>query len=175
MMFTCHEQNSYSVYMQYSITCKKCKVNFIFLLPLFTYLIAQHKWWTQKEQVCLLAAVLIYLRLMHNDCIWLYCTLFRHHRNVMEFVRLYAAVAFSPFLDEGKEQRLAAASCVFSRNATLSSPPSFLICVLLQVRVLSFMYITAHAHFGQSGNTATKTLHACILRLIRLCLLRLWA
>lgn len=46
----------------------------------------------------------------------------------------YAAVAFcSPFLDEGKEQRLVAASCVFPRNAMLSSPPSFLICVLLQV------------------------------------------
>ncbi len=59
---------------------------YCFLLPLFTYLIAQHKWWTQKEQVCLLTAVLIYLRLMHNDFVWLHCTLLRHHRNVMEFV-----------------------------------------------------------------------------------------
>ncbi len=55
---------------------------------------------------------------------------------------LYAAVAFSPFLDEGKERRLVAASCVFPRDAMLSSPPTFLICVLLQVRILSFRYIT---------------------------------
>ncbi len=53
--------------------------------------------------MCLLAAVLIYLRLMHNDFEWLYCMFFRRHRNVMEFVCLYAAVAFSPFLDKGKE------------------------------------------------------------------------
>ncbi len=70
--------------------------------------------------------------LMHNDFVWLYSTLFRRHRNVMEFVCLYTAVAFSSFLDEGKEQRLVAASCVFPRNAMLSSPPSFLICVLIR-------------------------------------------
>ncbi len=131
--FTCNFH-----YSSYSL-----RIVVIFLLPLFTYPTSQHKWWTQKEQVCLLAAVLIYLRLMHNDFVWLYSTLFRHHRNVMEFVCLYAAVAFSPFLDEGKEQRLVAASCVFPRNAMLSSPPSFLNCVLLQVRVPSFMYITS--------------------------------
>ncbi len=89
--------------------------------------------------MCLLAAVLIYLRLMHNDYIWLYYTLFRRHINVMEFLCLHTVVTFSPFLDESKEQRLVAASCVFLRNAMLSSPPSFLICVLLEVRVLSFM------------------------------------
>ncbi len=61
---------------------------------------------------------------------------------MMGFVCLYSAVKFSPFLDEGKEQRLVAASCVFPRNAMLSSLSSFLICVLLQVRVSSFMYIT---------------------------------
>ncbi len=93
---------------------------------------------SERACVCILAAILIDLRLMHDDFVLLYCTLFWHHRNVMEFVCLYAAVAFSPFLDEGKEQRQ---SCVFPRNAMLSSPPSFLICVLLQVRVLSFMYI----------------------------------
>ncbi len=76
-----------------------------FLLPLFTYPIAQHKLWTQREQVCLLVAVLIYLRLIHADFVWLYSTFFRFHRHVMEFVCLYAAVAFSPFLDEVKEQR----------------------------------------------------------------------
>ncbi len=57
--------------------------------------------------------------------------LFRCNRNVMKFVFLYAADAFLPFLDEGKEQRMVAASCVFPRNAMLSTPPSFLICVLL--------------------------------------------
>ncbi len=60
-----------------------------------------------------------------------------HIANVMEFVCVFAAVVFS-----GKEQRLVAESYVFPRNEMLSSPPSFLICVLLQVRVLSFMYIT---------------------------------
>ncbi len=38
----------------------------------------------------LLAAILIDLRLMHNDFVWLYSTLFRRHRNVME----YAAFVF---------------------------------------------------------------------------------
>ncbi len=70
--------------------------------------------------------------------IWIYifftCNfqlLFRCNRNVMKFVCLYAADAFLPFLDEGKEQRMVAANCVFPRNAMLSTPPSFLICVLL--------------------------------------------
>ncbi len=90
--------------------------------------------------MCLLAAVLIYLRLMHNDFVWLYCKF----RIECDGICLpYAAIAFSPFLDEGKEQRLVAASYVFPRNAMLSSPPSFLICVLLQVRIPSFMYITS--------------------------------
>jgi len=47
---------------------------------------------------------------MHNDFAWLYYTLFLPHRSVIEFVCLF----FSPFLDEGKEQRLVEA-CVFSR------------------------------------------------------------
>ncbi len=38
----------------------------------------------------LLAAILIDLRLMHNDFVWRYSTLFRRHRNVME----YAAFVF---------------------------------------------------------------------------------
>ncbi len=94
-----------------------------------------------EEQVCLLADVLIYLRLMHNDFVCLYFTLVRAP-NVMEFVWLYAAVVYSLFMDEGKEQRLVAASCVFPRNAMLSSPLSFLICALLQVRTPSFVYFT---------------------------------
>ncbi len=52
-------------------------------------------------------------------------------------------VFYSPFLDEGKEHRLVAASCVFPRNAMLSSPPSLLICVFLQVHVTLFMYVTS--------------------------------
>ncbi len=55
----------------------------------------------------LLATILIYLRLMHNDFVWRYSTLFRRHRNVMEYA---AFVFFSPFVDEGKEQRLVAAN-----------------------------------------------------------------
>ncbi len=179
MMFTCHERNSY--FRLHAISNFRGSNNF--LMPLFTYIIAQHKWWAKKEQVCLLATVIIYLRLMHNDFVWLYCTLFRRHRNVMEFVCLYAAISFSPFLDEGKEQRLVAASCVFPRNVMLSSlslPPSFLICVLLQVRVLSFMYITgAWRTLVRAAILQLMFLHACIFRLksamlIRLCMLRLW-
>ncbi len=128
-------------------------------------LIFSHRW-TQKEQVCLLAAVLIYLHLMHNDFVWLYCTFFRRRRNVMEFVCIYAAIVFSPFLDEGKKQRLVAASCVFLKNAMLSSPPSFLICVLLQLRVPSFMYITgACALWSERQHLRLRCLHACIFLL----------
>ncbi len=58
-------------------------------------------------------------------------------------------------LNLGKEQRLVAASCVFPRNAMLSSPPSFLICVLLQVHSNAVNH-RAHALFGQSSNTAIK-------------------
>ncbi len=107
----------------------------------------------------------------HNDFEWLHCTLsFRLHRNMMEFECLYAAVALSPFLDESKEQRLVAASCVFPRNAMLSSPPSILICVLLQVRV--------HVYHGRMRTLVRATilrlmcLHAFIFRLkltIRYC------
>ncbi len=72
MMFTCHEQISYSrLHAIYIIRIIRYELWYIFLLPLFTYPIAQHNLWIQKEQVCLLAAVLIYLRLMHNDFVWL--------------------------------------------------------------------------------------------------------
>ncbi len=116
----------------------------------------QHKWWTQKEQVCLLAAVLISLRLMHNDFVWLYSTLFRHHRNVMEFVCLYAAVAFSPFLDEGKEQRLVAASCVFPEMRCFLPLHRFETAYYYRCASHHSCTSRAHAHFGQSGNTAIK-------------------
>ncbi len=101
---------------------------------------------------------------MHNDFEWHYCTIFCRHRNVMELVCPYGAVAFSPFLDKGKEQRLVAASCVFPRNAMLSSPSSFLICVLLKVRVTSFMYITAHALLVRVAILRLRCLQACIFR-----------
>ncbi len=96
--------------------------------------------------------------LMHNDFLWLYSMLFRRHRNVIEFVCLHPAVAFySPFLDKQQSE------LCFPLNAMLSSPPSFLICVLIQVRVTSFIYCMsqAHAHFGQSSNTAIK-LFTCL-------------
>ncbi len=67
--------------------------------------------------------------LMHNDFVWLYSTLFRRHRNLFAYTLLSRS---HRFLDEGKEQRLVAASCVFPRNAMLSSPPLFLICVLIR-------------------------------------------
>ncbi len=68
--------------------------------------------------------------------------LFLCHINVMGFVCLYAAVAFLPFLDEGKKQRLVAASCVSpDKRCFLPLHPSFLIYVLLQVCIPSFEYI----------------------------------
>ncbi len=83
MMFTCHEQSSYSRLHAISIILIiRSELWLIFLL--FTYSVAQHNLWIQKEQVCLLAAVFIYLRVMHNDFVWLYSTLFQRHRNVME-------------------------------------------------------------------------------------------
>ncbi len=95
--------------------------------------------------MCLLAAVLIYLRLMHYDFVWLYSTLYGRHRNVMEFVCLYTAVAFSLFRDEGKEDRLVAASCVFPRNAMLSYPPSF----ISNLRITTVSRPVIHVHHGR--------------------------
>ncbi len=60
----------------------------------------------------------------------------------------YAAIMFySLCLDEGKEQRLVAASCVFPRNVMFSSPPSFLTYNYRCVSRHSCMS-QAHAHFG---------------------------
>ncbi len=71
--FTCNFHYSY-----YSL-----RIVVIFLLP---FIHISH--WTaqmmdSERAGVLLAAVLIYLRLMHNDFVWLYSTLFRRHRNVM--------------------------------------------------------------------------------------------
>ncbi len=109
-----------------------------------------------------MAMVLIYLRLMHNDFVWLYYMFFRCHRNVMEFVCIDAAVAFSPFLDEGKKQRLVAASCVFPINAMVSSPPSFLICVLLQLHFPS-LTLSQMEHFMCTYGLTMAAACACPL------------
>ncbi len=103
---------------------------------------------------------------MHNDFVWLYSTLFWRHRNIMEFVCLYAAVAFSPFLDEGKEQRLVAASCVFPRNVMLSSPPS----IVSNLRITAGAHPIMHAHHKRMRTLVRaailrRCLHACIFLL----------
>ncbi len=100
---------------------------------------------------------------MRNDFVWLYCTLFRRHRNVMEFVCLYAAVAFSPFWDEGK----VAATCVFPRNALLSSPPS----IIPSLHIITGARPVIHVHHGRmrtlvrAATVRLRCLHACIFRL----------
>ncbi len=78
----------------------------------------QHKWWTQKEQVCLLAAVLIDLRLMHNDFIWLYSTRFRCNRNVISLLSLSSCRFWMRVKNRDGWQR----SCVFLRNADAFFP-----------------------------------------------------
>ncbi len=102
--------------------------------------------------------------------------------NVMEFVCLYEVVAFSPFLDEGKEQRLVE-SCVFPQKCN-----GFFPSIVSNLRITTGARPVIRVHH-RSMHTLVRTailrlrcLHACIFRLksagfffIRLCLLRLWA
>ncbi len=105
---------------------------------------------SERAEWVLLGALLIYLRLMHNE-----------YGGIPRFfgaIEMWWNSAFAfywPFLDQGKEQRLVAANITWVfPECDASSPPSFLISVLLQVRGTSSMYAQAHAHLGQSSNTA---------------------
>ncbi len=51
---------------------------------------------------------------IHNDCVWLYSTLYGANE-MRSNLFAYTAVTFLPFLDDGKEQGLVAASCVFQK------------------------------------------------------------
>ncbi len=169
MMFTCQEQRSslpFTFNFHYSYYSLGIVVNF--LLPLFTYPTAQHKWWTQKEQSVLLATVLIYLPLMQNTFVWLYSMLFRCHRR-WQFVCLHCHCALLAASGWGSK-RLVAASCVFHRNVMLSSPPSFLICYYYRCLSRHSCMSRAHAHFGQSSNTAIKVF-TCLYISIKICVL----
>ncbi len=106
----------------------------------------------------LLAAVFIYLmlRLMHNDFVWLYSTLFRRHRNVMA-IRL-------PTLPSCSTRRF----WMRVRNRdwwklAVFSPEcdAFFPAIVSNLRIITgacyVIHVSqAHAHFGQSGNTAIK-------------------
>ncbi len=65
-----------------------------------------------------------------------------------------ALTFYSPFLDEGKEQRLVEASCVFPRMRFFPAIVSNLHIITGACHVIHVSQ--AHAHFGQSGNTAIK-------------------
>ncbi len=84
----------------------------------------------------LLAAVLIYLRPMHSDFVWLYSTLFRHHRNVMEFV------------------------CLFTSGFVTVQTLLLLLCALLPIFVLfsdlSKIFTSADQHSAQTTNFLEK-------------------
>ncbi len=132
MMFTCHEQNSSSHLHTFCIC---------FCTGHYSHTsLHSTNWWTQKEQVCFLVAVLIYLRLMHNDFVWLYCTLFRRHRNVMWW-DLFAYILPSSSCCFWMTETGGSELC-FPQKCDAFLPPLFLMCVLLQVRVPSCMYIT---------------------------------
>ncbi len=98
---------------------------------------------TQKEQVCLQAAVLIYLHLMRNDFVWQYSTLFGAIEmwwNLFAYtLPLRSRRFWMRVRNRDWWQRV-----VFSPGMRCFLPlhQSFLICILLQVRVPSFMYIT---------------------------------
>ncbi len=142
MMFTCQEQSSslpFTCNFHYSYYLLRIVVNFFTAIIHIPHCTAQMM--DSERAGVLLAAVLIYLRLMQNTFVWLYSTLFRRHRNVMA-IRLLTLPSRSTcrfwmsVRNRDWWQRV-----VFSPNAMLSSPTSFLICVLLQVRVTSFMYV----------------------------------
>ncbi len=82
MMFTCHEQSSYSRLHAISIILIILIIRIVvhFFIAIIHIPHCTTQLWIQKEQLCLLAAVY----LMHNDFVWLYSTLFQRHRNVME-------------------------------------------------------------------------------------------
>ncbi len=145
MMFSCQEQSSsllFTCNFHYSYYSLRIVVIFFTAIIHIPHCTAQ----IMHSEIAgvLLAAVIMYLRLMQNIFLWLYSMLFWHYRNVMSICLPVLPSRFlRTFLDEGKEQRLVAASCVFPTKAMLSSPPSFLICMILQVRVTSFMYTTS--------------------------------
>ncbi len=128
MMFTCQEQSSslpFTCNFHYSYYSLRIVV--IFVLPFFTYLTAQHKLWTPKERRCVTGRCFN----LFTSFVWLYSMLFWHHRNVMA-IRL-------PMLPSCSTRRFWMR--VRNRDWCQWVVISFLICVLLQVHVTSFMYI----------------------------------
>ncbi len=125
------------VYMQFPLLvlfAKNCGYFYFFIIHI-PHCTAQLM---DSERVgVLLAAVLIYLLLMQNTFVWLYSILWHFWFGVFVHQLCSWHTTLFPRLP---------------RNVMLSSLPSFLICVLLQVCITS----QAQAHFGQSCNTAIK-------------------
>ncbi len=70
---------------------------------------------------------------------------------------LYASVAiYSPFMDEGKEQSLVTASCVFPRMRRFLPRYRFYFPYYYRCVSRHSCMSQAHAHFGQSFNTEIK-------------------
>ncbi len=143
MMFTCQEQSSPLLFTcNFHYSYYSLRIVVIFLLPLFPIPHCTAQMIDSERAGVLLAAVLIIFCLIQNTFVWLLYSMSFHQLICPRCRRVLLAVS-----GWGKEQRPVSASCVFHRNAMLSSPPSFLICVLLQVRVTSFMYVTSTCTF----------------------------
>ncbi len=101
----------------------------------------------------LLAVILIYLHLMHNDFVWLYSRLFRRHRNVIEFVCLLPSLATRRFcmrvINRDWWQRVV---CILSPNLRINTGA----CHVLHI---------CHKRMRTMVRAATlwlRCLHACI-------------
>ncbi len=82
---------------------------------------------------------------------------------LMEFVCLFAAITFySPFLYEGKEQRLVAASCVFRRMRCFLPRHHFGSPYYYSCASRHSCMSQAHAYFGQNGNAAIKGVYMAV-------------
>ncbi len=154
------------VYMQFPLFLLFAKNCGYFLLP---FIHIPH--WTaqmmdSERAGVLLAAVLIYLRLMHNDFVWLYSTLFRRHRNVMA-IRL-------PTLPLGSTRRF----WMRVRNRdwwklVVFSPEcdAFFPTIVSNLRIIKgacHLIHVCHAHMRTLVRAAIlrlRCLHACIFRL----------
>ncbi len=120
---------------------------------------------SERAEWVLLGALLIYLRLMHNDFVWRYSTLFRHHRNVME----YAAYAFYwPFVDEGIRNR------DWWQLTLLEFSPecdAFFPAIISNLRIITGAWHVIHVWHKRMRTLVRaailrlRCLHACIFRL----------
>ncbi len=141
------------VYMQFPLFAKNCGKKTIIAIIHIPHCTAQM---TDSERADVFTAtVLIYLHLIHNDFVRLYCTLFRRHRNVMNVFAYMLPSCSRRFWMRVRNTDW----WQWARNAMLSSP-SF-----LGARPV------IHVHHGRMRTLVRavilqlRCLHACIFRL----------